>query len=183
MKYLRRYLLHAGLCLLLVCSANVASAQSEQIVVSLEAVSTTQTLVSRTIDFTVSLSRPLTGNEVLFSQIAPSFNVLKGEIESVSLLTDYTVTSRNCLLFGRLHINSGTTARNLCMDVGEQNATLRLVLNSSFDRRKTITLTLFINNFLNITPAPQTDPDASVLRYPGPAIFMRIKVFLEGALQ
>ena len=107
MEYLRRYLLHAGLCLLLVCSANVASAQSEQIVASLEAVSTTQTPISRNVDFTISLSRPLTGNEILLPQIVFS-DVLESEIKRVSLLTDYTVTSSGCVRLGRLIINPGT---------------------------------------------------------------------------
>ena len=69
MKHLRRYLIYAGLCLLLVCSANVASAQSEQLVISLESGSTTQNLVSRKIDFSVNLSRELTGSEALGIQI------------------------------------------------------------------------------------------------------------------
>ena len=71
------------------------------------------------------------------------------------------------------------------MDVGEQNVTLRLVLSNALDERKTITLSLFISHFENITPNPQTDPNNSVSFTvdPVPAIFMRIKVFLEGALQ
>ena len=72
------------------------------------------------------------------------------------------------------------------MDVGEQNVTLRLVLSNALDERKTISLSLFISHFENITPDPRTDPNNSVLSFtvdPVPAIFMRIKVFLEGALQ
>ena len=66
MKYLRRYLCYAGLFLLLVCSANVASAQ---VMVGIESVSTTQTSAGRIIEFKISLSRELTGSEVLGAQI------------------------------------------------------------------------------------------------------------------
>ena len=65
MKYLQRYLIYAGLCLLLVCSANVSSAQSEQVELSLRKVSTTQTSAGRIIEFKISLSHELTGSEVL----------------------------------------------------------------------------------------------------------------------
>ena len=176
MKYLRRYLLHAGVCLLLVCSANVASAQ---LVGRLESVSTTQTSVSRTIDFNFNLSSQLTGDEILGAQIAFS-NVLESEIERVSILTNYTISNNVCGVRDEYNF----PLLSLCMDAGEQNVTLRLVLNSSFDRRKTIIISLGgLFSLRGITENIERDPDNSVLRYPGPAVFMRIKVFLEGPLQ
>ena len=67
MKYLRYYLIRAGLCLLLVCSANgQASAQmdgnDEPLVASLEMVSiSTTTLGIATIDFRINFKRATYG--------------------------------------------------------------------------------------------------------------------------
>ena len=156
MKYLGGYLYYAVLCLLLVCSANVASAQ---VVPSLERVSTTETSVSRTIEFKVSLSRQLMNNESRELRVSLG-NVLRSEIMSATLLTSPNLI--NCRL-NRFTANTmGVPQYNLCIGAGERDVTLQLVLNSSFDRRKTITIFLL--------PGRASEDDIiDVLRYPGVA--------------
>ncbi len=174
MKYLRHYLIHAGLCLLLVCSANVTSAQ---VIASLEKGSITDTPTTRTITFNINLSEQLKVNEAAFVQIRLD-NVLEGEIASASA-ESYMVT-------GCVRFSFSFPRYNLCMDDGEKNVTLQLILNNSFDRRKTITVSLeTFSPFGNrpIAEGVRRDPINSVLRYPGTAIFIRSKVFLEGPLQ
>ena len=174
MKYLRRYLIHAGLCLLLVCSANVTSAQ---VIASLEKGSITDTPTTRTITFNINLSEQLMGDEAALVQIGLG-NVLEGEVGSVS--------PENYMVTGCSRFLSAFPIYNLCMDDGEQNVTLQLILNNSFDRRKTITVSLVGFSFFLSRPIAEgvrRDPNKSVLRYPGTAIFIRSKVFLEGPLQ
>ena len=97
----------------------------------------------------------------------------------------YTVSSLNCIGGESLEILSfrRTLAYNVCIDAGEKDVTLRLTLGNSFDRRKTIRITLRSIRSDNLPGGVEPDPDKSVLRYPGTAIFLRSKVFLEGPLQ
>ena len=187
MKYLRYYLIRAGLCLLLFCSANGASAQmdgnDEPLVASLEMVSiSTNTSVGlATIDFKVNLTRLLTGSEFLIYPIVflgvPSDG---GELNANH--------EARCGVLRPLSKNSrdGTLLYFICVDNGEKDVTLSLTLNSLFDRRKTITITLlgnFDRTLTNVPEGVQRDPSNFALSYPGTAIFLRSKVFLEGPLQ
>ena len=175
MKYLRRYLIYAGLCLLLVCSANVASAQ---VVVGLESVSTTQTSAGRIIEFKISLSRPLTGNERVFSNIQID-NVLSSQILRSGTVIDYMRST--CTISPFSFASSNPLTFLSCLDAGGQDTTIRLELNNSFDTRKTIIIS--ITTAIGGDVDAREDPNNSVLRYPGTAVFIRTKVFLEGALQ
>ncbi len=116
MKYLRRYLIHAGLCLLLVCSANVASAQ---VFVGLGDVETTRTSMGRIIDFNVKLSRQLTVSEVLVTQIQ-SLDVSPSE-GSLADESNYTPPLTNCSLGRFLDFSSSAgISYRLCMDSDDQ---------------------------------------------------------------
>ena len=188
MKYLQRYLIYAGLCLLLVCSANVASAQSEQLVVSLESGSTTQNLVSRKIDFSVNLSRELTGSEALGIQIV--FENVSSNEGSVRLLTDYTFSNPNLCPAGSFRrFSTDPIIHILCIDADEQDVAMRLEFNNSFNTRKTITISIFLavgQTTITNAEGAELDPNNSVLSFtvtPPPTIFIRTKVFLEGSLQ
>ena len=189
MKYLRYYLIRAGLCLLLVCSANVASAQmdgnDEPLVASLEMVSiSTNTSVGlATIDFKVNLTRLLTDGEFLIYPI-----VFLGVPSDGGELMDPPNHEARCGVLRPLGESSrdGTLLYFICIDGGEQNVRLRLTLDNSFDRRKTITITLlgnFDRTLTNVLEGVQRDPSNFALSYPGTAIFLRSKVFLEGPLQ
>ena len=163
----------------LICSANVASAQ---VVVGIENVSTTQTSAGRIIDFNFNLSRELTGSEFLNTQIA--FENVSPSEGSARLLTDYTVSRSNCR-FGRFqNVGIRFIVHQVCMDAGEKDVALQLELNNSFDTRKTILISVFLSGGVaTITEGVEIDPNKSVFRFPGTAVFVRIKVFLEGALQ
>ena len=91
MKYLRHYLIHTGLCLLLVCSANVAFAQ----VTYGLSTSTTETSVDRIVDFSVKLNRPLMDSEVLFTFIT-FFNVSPDEVTTPTIMSNYMVNPSSC---------------------------------------------------------------------------------------
>ena len=170
MKYLRYYLIRAGLCLLLFCSANGASAQ---IMVSLEMVSTT----TFTINFSISLSERITGSNFVDYPIV-FFGVpqTEGRLDPVG----YTACGQgNPLTRSNFE---GNLSYNVCIDANsgidadsENNITLRL---SSFDRRRTIRIEL-----MDADDRFQRDPNNFALSYPGTAIFLRSKVFLEGPLQ
>ncbi len=179
MKYLRRYLIHAGFCILLVCSANGVSAQ---VVVSI----TTQTEVGRVIDFNLNLSRQLMTSEVLGLQF--QFKNVSYSEATATVVTRYTVSSQTCMnsemspgRFPRIGLNP--LAHDLCIDggVNKQDLALKLILSNSFDTRKTITISIRILNDRNINGGAELGN--SVLSYPGTAIFVRSKVFLEGPLQ
>ena len=171
MKYLRRYLYYAGLCLLLVCSANVASAQ---IVVGLSAPSLN---VGPTIQFNVNLSDRLMSNQSVLSQIVFE-NVSPSEI-SVRLLTDYTTGDR--CPNGPFRTAAGNPLQYLlCMDAGEQDVTIQLKLDNSLTTTRTITIFIVPTQNVGI----RTDTGRSVLNFiVHPPVRLRSKVFLEGPLQ
>ena len=176
MKYLRRYLIRAGLCLLLVCSADGASAQ---VLVGLGDVETTRTSMGRTIiDFNVNLSRRLMDSEVLVIEIL-SFDI--DSRGSITVETDYAPT--NCSIDRITRLRDDTVWYRICMDAGdEQDLPIRLALGSSSDTLKTIEIAFSISNSRS-TVSAQRDSDNDILSIPSTAIFIRSKVFLEGPLQ
>ena len=175
MKYLRHYLIHAGLCILLVCSANAASAQ---VMVGLGDVSTTRTSMGLTIiDFNVELDRRLMDSEVLVIQIA-NFDI--DSRGSITVPTMYMPT--NCSAGRLTRLRDDAVWYRICMDAGdEQDVPIRLALGSSSDTLKTIEISVGIDN--SSTVSAQLVPGNNVLSIPGTAIFVRSKVFLEGPLQ
>ena len=182
MKYLQRYLIYAGLCLLLVCSANGASAQ---VVASLTAPSMD---VGPTLRFNFELSRPLRGNEFLSTQIV--FNNITADDGSARLLTDYTVSRESCVLternFGRFErFITNPLGHVICIDAGEQRLTIELKLDNSLNTTRTIMVSMFLVGGLNsIAGGIEQDPDRSTLNFiVHPPVRVRSKVFLEGPLQ
>ncbi len=169
MKYFRYYLIRAGLCLLFICSANGASAQ---VMASLGMVSTT----TFTINFSISLSEQITGSNfadypiVFFGVSLAEGNILDAP--------GYTACGQTNPLT-RTNLRGQLTYR-VCIDAAasENDITLRLTLNRPFDRRQTIRIELF-----DADDRFQRDPNNFALLYPGTAIFIRSKVFLEGPLQ
>ena len=152
----------------------------EPLVASLEMVSiSTTTLGIATIDFKVNLTRLLTGSEFVVYQI-----VFFGVPSRRGSLSPPNYDAR-CGVSPPLGISAfqGLLAYLVCIDAGEKDVTLRLTLDDSFDRRKTITITLlgFFDN--NLSEGIERNLDKSALSYPGTAIFIRSKVFLEGPLQ
>ena len=79
--------------------------------------------------------------------------------------------------------NPNPPTYNVCMDAGEQDATIRLELNNPSNTTKTIAVSVGCVG-ANIAAGVRRDPNRSVLNFTvGPAIFIRSKVFLEGPLQ
>ena len=70
----------------------MASAQSEQVELSLGKVSTTQTSAGRIIEFKISLSRELTDSEVLGARIVFG-NVLSSEIVRTGPVINYPIST------------------------------------------------------------------------------------------
>ena len=174
MKYLRRYLIHAGLCLLLICSADVASAQMPVVY----GLSAPRTNVGPIIRFNVDLSRQLKGNEAI-SCSADLSNVNLSEVVGASLVDPHSIST--CPILFNPSIPALTY--NVCMDAGEQGAAIRLELNNPSNTTKTIAIEIACAG-VNIAAGVRRDPSRSVRNFTvGPAIFIRSKVFLEGPLQ
>ena len=180
MKYLQRYLIHAGLCLLLVCSANGASAQ---VVVSLSAPSTD---VGPTLRFTVSLSSRLMGDDFLTAQIL--FDNITSNDGSARLLTDFMVSSRTCMTteaqFGRFpQISLDPLGYQFCIDAGEKDLTIELKLDNSLNTTRTVMVSIFVGGVAGGVGLAR-DPDRSTLNFiVHPPVRVHSKVFLEGPLQ
>ena len=104
-------------------------------------------------------------------------NVLSSEIVRTGPVINYPIST--CA--GRFSLSLSNPLTFLsCLDAGEQDVTIRLELNNSFDTRKTITISSTLSQD-NVDA--RRDPNNSVLRYPGTAVFVRTRFFLEGALQ
>ena len=129
-------------------SANMASAQAPGV-----SVSSSQTVVSRTIDFTVNLSRQLGEDEAVAVNIRLR-DIVQSEVESINPLgKDSTNLCR--LVGGGFRFrrentdppvrreNTDPPEYSLCMDEGEQNVTIRLVLKDTFDTSRAIAISLF----------------------------------------
>ena len=169
-SYCQRALLRIGFCLLLVCSANVASAQAT---ISL---STPQTdgLIIR---FAINYGGSLTGNQRVVPVISVS-GISFSEIRRFRSLPNYQCTGLN----GVTHFGGDSTNYLVCMGGA---ITLELKVKNP-DASKNITISITSVTTQNFSGSTTIDQPLSTLNFtvnPVEVIRIRSKVFLEGALQ
>ena len=173
-KYLKRTSLHIGLCLLLTCFANVASAQFEFNLVNLQQ-------NGLTIRFDVTFGTTVTGVQRVLPTIQIN-NINSEDIESFMAQTNY-----QCESFTNFRIfpsRKNTVIYQFCMGEGTRE-TLELKLNNP-DMRKNITITSGGGISMENLPPGSTFEFGirNILRLTvNPVVLIRSKVFLEGPLQ
>ena len=171
MKYLQRGLLRIGLCLLLVCSANVAFAQGDQ-VVGLSDPSTSNSIITFTINLPSELNLPTANAQIQINGVSSN------EI-SVSATGD----DNDCpLAFRVVRVSESPPRYQICTD-SRPSVIVTLALNDP-DRVGTVTVRFigFSENYM--TPIDRVNEENRALKFViNPFIFIRSKVFLEGPLQ
>ena len=164
-RYCQRALLRISFCLLLVCSVNVAFAQTA----SLSAPQTD----GLTIRFTLNLPSILDNNAVANGVI---------QIDGISLSDISSVSSNNNRCgFNTNKVNDAPPQYAICTG-STRSVRVELTLNEP-NRPTTLTVTL---DSISSTYMSSVDPNNNTLRFTvnpiNPSIRIRVKVFLEGPL-
>ncbi len=171
MKYLQRGLLRIGLCLLLVCSANIAFAQGDQ-VIGLSDPSTGNSTITFTINLPSVINTPGTTAQTQINGV--SFNGIK----RLSAMTDNQCDNASVIPFRK----RAFPEYSICTE-GRPSVRVELELNDP-DTVGTVTVRLltFTDNYM--TPIDRVNEENRALKFViNPFIFIRSKVFLEGPLQ
>ena len=169
MKYCQHTLLRMVLCLLLVCSANVASAQTFA-----------PTLVDPqvnglTVRFALNFGRSVTGNQRLLPRIRIT-GINSDEITSFMPLSSF-----QCSGFNNIVQNIPNPPEYIICMGGGTRGTLELKVKNP-DAAKNIAIQLRSVNAENISESVLDNFNTLNVTV-NPTIFIRIKAFLEGALQ